>query len=312
MSIVLIGDLSPQEYELWRASLRVHLPPEETLVLGPQCTDKNAVEIALVANPPRGELAQYPRLRFIQSLWAGVDRLLGDPTLPESIPVARLVDPTMAQSMLESVAAATLFVHRQYPAYLGQQQRAHWRELPQSSAGRCKVGILGYGQMGRPAAHALAALGFRVSAWGRHPREESTVEYSWGAAGLERVLTGARILINLLPLTRDTAGILDARLFEPLAAGAALINLGRGGHLNEEDLLGALQTQRLGHAVLDVFRQEPLPPEHPFWSHPRVTVLPHAAAATDPESAAPIAVRNILAFRAGQAPVGLVSRSLGY
>ncbi len=312
MSIVLIGDLSPQEYELWRESLRAHLPPEETLVLGPQCTDKSAVDIALVANPPRGEVAKYPRLRFIQSLWAGVDRLLGDATLPESIPVARLVDAAMAQAMLESVAAATLFVHRQYPAYLSQQQLALWRELPQTAASRCKVGILGYGQMGRPAAHALAALGFRVSAWGQHARTESTVEYSWGAAGLERVLTGTRILINLLPLTRDTAGILDARLFEPRAAGAALINLGRGGHLNEEDLLEALASQRLGHAVLDVFRQEPLPPEHPFWSHPRITVLPHAAAATDPDSAAPIAVRNILAFRAGREPAGLVSRSLGY
>jgi glyoxylate/hydroxypyruvate reductase A len=312
VSIVLIGDLSPRQYEVWREALRTHLPRGETLVLAPEVGDKSTVEIALAANPPRGELAKYPHLRFIQSLWAGVDRLLSDPTLPESIPVARLIDPEMAQSMLETVVATTLFVHRQFPAYLHQQARALWRELPQPTATRCKVGILGYGQMGRPAASALAALGFQVSAWGQHARSDATVDYSWGAAGLERTVTDTQILINLLPLTQTTTGILDARLFAKLRAGAAVINLGRGGHLNEEDLLGCLQARQIGHAVLDVFQQEPLATEHPFWSHPRITVLPHVAASTDPQSAAPLALANVAAFRAGRPLNGVVSRERGY
>ena len=313
MSIVLTGNLSPQEYELWRVALHAHLPSGERLLVGgAERDDATAVEIALVANPPRGELAKYPNLRFIQSLWAGVDRLLGDATLPAHTPIARLVDPSMAKSMLESVAAATLFVHRQFPAYLRQQQHAVWHQLPQIMASRSKVAILGYGEMAQPAANALVALGFRVAAWGRHERQETTVEYAWGATGLPQVLANARILINLLPLTRSTAGILNAHLFEQLPRGSALINLGRGAHLNEADLLAALESQQLGHALLDVFREEPLPANHPFWSHPRITVLPHVAASTDPESAAPIAVRNIAAFRAGEPLTGLVSRALGY
>jgi glyoxylate/hydroxypyruvate reductase len=312
MSIVLIGDLSEASYEIWRRHLSAHLPPRETLVLAPHCSDKSDVDVALAANPVWGELASYPKLRFVQSLWAGVDRLLGDPTLPEAITIARLTDPAMAQSMMEGAVAAVLFVHRQFPAYLRQQQRGVWRQLPQPVAAHCKVGILGFGQMGRPVARALSALGFRVSAWGQHSRSEMTVDYTWGAAGLRQLLSETQILINLLPLTAATADILDARLFAQLPAGAAIINLGRGGHLNELDLLTALQNQRLSHAVLDVFRDEPLPAAHPFWTHPQITVWPHIAASTDPQSAAPLALRNVAAFRAGRPLTGLVSRSLGY
>jgi glyoxylate/hydroxypyruvate reductase len=312
MSIVLTGDLSESAYETWRRHLCAHLPPQETLVLAPHCADKSTVDVALAANPPWGELASYPKLRFVQSLWAGVDRLLGDPTLPEAITIARLVDPTMTRSMVESAVTATLFVHRQVPAYLRQQQSSLWRQLPQPIAAHCRVGILGFGQMGRPVARALSALGFRVSAWGQRARDETTIDYAWGAAGLQRILADARILINLLPLTPATLGILNATLFDQLPAGATIINLGRGGHLNEDHLLTALRTQRLSHAVLDVFREEPLPVGHPFWSHPQITVWPHVAASTDPESAAPIALQNVAAFRAGRPLSALVSRSLGY
>jgi glyoxylate/hydroxypyruvate reductase A len=138
------------------------------------------------------------------------------------------------------------------------------------------------------------------------------LDYSWGAAGLDKVLANSHILINLLPLTADTAGFLNADLFKRLPAGAALINLGRGGHLREEDLEEALRIGHLSHAVLDVFRQEPLPSAHPFWTHPQITVLPHVAATTDPESAAPLALQNITAFRAGRPLTGLVSRARGY
>ena len=312
MSIVLIGDLSAAAYETWRVQLSAHLPADETLALAAQLTDKSAVDVALAANPRWGELASFPNLRFVQSLWAGVDGLLGDPALPENIALARLVDPAMAQSMAEGAIAAVLYLHRQFPAYLQQQATHSWRQLPQPVAAHCKVGVLGFGKMGEPVARGLAALGFTVSAWGLSPRAEASVDYSWGAAGLERLLAKTQILVNLLPLTAATTGILNAELFSRLPAGAALINLGRGGHLNDADLLAALQTRHLSHAVLDVFHSEPLPADHPFWSDPQVTVLPHVAASTDPESAAPIAMQNVAAFRAGRPLTGLVSRSRGY
>jgi glyoxylate/hydroxypyruvate reductase A len=309
---VLIGDLSPAAYENWRAQLSQHLPPGETLALATQLTDKTAVDVALAANPRWGELARFPNLRFVQSLWAGVDGLLGDPELPENITLARLVDPAMAQSMAEGAIAAVLYLHRQFPVYLQQQTSHTWRQLPQPVASHRRVGILGFGKMGEPVARGLAALGFAVSAWGLSPRAETSVDYSWGAAGLERLLAKTQILVNLLPLTDATRGVLNAELFSRLPAGAALINLGRGGHLKDADLLQALDTRHLGHAVLDVFHQEPLPADHAFWSHPHVTVLPHVAASTDPESAAPLALQNVAAFRAGRPLTGVVSRSRGY
>src|SRR6185312_2731215 len=162
MSIVLIGELSAAAYETWRGHLGAHLPAGESLVLAAECKNKNTVDIALAANPPWGELATYPNLRFVQSLWAGVDRLLGDPALPRNITLARLIDPAMAQSMVEGAVAATMFVHRQLPAYLRQQHHRTWRQLPQPVASRRTIGVLGYGQMGQPTCTALAALGFRA------------------------------------------------------------------------------------------------------------------------------------------------------
>jgi glyoxylate/hydroxypyruvate reductase A len=312
MSIVLIGDMSAAAYENWRARLSQYLPANETLSLATHLTDKSAVDVALVANPRWGELAQFPNLRFVQSLWAGVDGLLGDPALPENITLARLIDPGMTQSMAEGAIAAVLYLHRQFPAYLRQQATHTWRQLPQPVASHRRVGVLGFGKMGEPVARGLAALGFTVSAWGLSPRAEASVDYSWGAASLERLLAKTDILVNLLPLTAATGGILNAELFARLPESAALINLGRGGHLKDEDLLAALESRHLSHAVLDVFHSEPLAADHPFWSHPQVTVLPHVAASTDPESAAPIAMQNVAAFRAGRPLTGVVSRSRGY
>jgi len=312
MSIVLTGDFSEKSYAMWLAALTRHLPPGETLTLACECTDKGTIDIALAANPPWGTLATFPNLRFVQSLWAGVDRLLADPALPIDITIARLVDPEMAQAMLEGTVAATLYVHRQYPAYLRQQAQATWNQLPQPTAARRRVGLLGLGQMGLPVARALVSLGFEVHAWGQHPRSAPDCPYSWGDAGLQTVLAQADILINLLPLTPATRGILNSHLFAQLPRGATLINFGRGAHLQDDDLLEALRAGQLGHAVLDVFQQEPLPPGHSFWAHPRITVLPHVAATTDPDTAAPIAMRNVAAFREGRELTGVVSRDRGY
>ncbi len=306
-----MGALSPEEYAEWRHHLALHLP-EDQIVLGAEPYDKDAVQIALVANPEPGLLARHPNLKFIQSLWAGVDRLVSDRLLPPGVPVARLVDPGLTQSMVECVLTSVLMLHRQMPAYARQQAQGQWRQHPQPLAAARRVGVLGLGHLGRAAAGALAALSFPVSGWSRTAHAVGGVECLRGPAGLSRLLAGTDILVNLLPLTGDTAGILGRELFAQMPPGAALVNVARGGHLVDQDLLDALADGTLSHAILDVFQEEPLPPGHPFWRHPRITVLPHVAAYSEPATAARIAAENVAAFRAQGALGGLVDRQTGY
>jgi glyoxylate/hydroxypyruvate reductase len=312
MSILLIGDFTEEEYATWYSHLLLHLPKNEALVQANDQYDKRAVKVALVANPPAGALSSLPNLRFIQSLWAGVDRLLTDVSLPPNVPIARLVDPAMTQAMVECAIAEVFYLHRQLPTYRKQQSDRTWRQLPQPLASERSVGVLGLGALGYPVARALAEFGFPVAGWSLHPRDVTNIESHHGVDGLARVANRSRILINLLPLTPRTTGILNGSLFQQLPIGAALMNLARGEHLVEQDLLTALDGQRLSHAVLDVFNTEPLPPNHPFWGHPRITVFPHVAAATDPATAARIAGDNIAAYLAGRDVSGLVLRSRGY
>ncbi|WP_159994303.1 glyoxylate/hydroxypyruvate reductase A [Roseomonas sp. 18066] len=312
MSILLIGSLDDDEYAEWKTHLLAHLPAGETLVLATEPHDVDAVEIALVANPPHGTLARYPQLRFVQSLWAGVDRMLLDPAFPRAIPIARLVDPALTQAMVECALASVLLLHRQFPAYGRQQAQADWRQLAQPLAAQRRVGVLGLGALGGACAQAIAAVGFPVSGWSRAPKAIAGIECLSGADGMDRLVATSDILVNLLPLTPDTAGILDARLFGRLPRGAGLVNLARGRHLVEADLLAALEAGQVSHAVLDVFTQEPLPVEHPFWAHPGITVLPHVAAYSAPESAARIALENVARHRAGQPTTAMVDLARGY
>ncbi|MCK8784110.1 glyoxylate/hydroxypyruvate reductase A [Roseomonas sp. NAR14] len=312
MAILLTGNLDAEDYADWRRHLLAHLPAGETLVLATEDYDPEAVEIALVANPPHGTVARHPNLRFIQSLWAGVDKLLSDPTLPRHLPIARLIDPSMTQAMVECALAAVMLLHRQLPAYAAQQARGEWRQLAQPLTAQRPVGVLGLGELGSAVARTLAGLGFPVSGWSRSPRAVAGVNCLSGADGMRTLLEGAEILVNLVPLTPDTEGLLCRATFERMPRGAGLVNLARGGHLVEADLLAALDSGRIGHAVLDVFRQEPLPAGHPFWHNPRITVLPHVAAYSEPSTAARIALENVAAFRAGRTPDALVDPGRGY
>jgi glyoxylate/hydroxypyruvate reductase A len=312
MSILLTGDLTRSEYEFWRERLGACLPAGEQVLVPHEGYKSREIDIALVANPPPGFLWKLPNLKFIQSLWAGVDGLLSDPTLPAAIPVARLVDPNLTQAMVECVVTHVLFLHRQTPRYLRQQSSGEWMQWTQPLAAQRRVGMLGLGELGRAAAQALSSLGFQVVGWSETPRTLNDIRALHGAERLDSVLSQTEILVNLLPLTPQTTGILRKELFQALPQGASIINVARGGHLIEEDLLAALATGQISHAILDVFRTEPLPPHHSFWSHPQVSVFPHVAAATDPDSAAQIAAQNIASFRAGRPPLSLVDRSKGY
>lgn len=288
MKVRLAGEIDAR----WRHALAAALPEAEWV-------DTGDAPVAVVANPPPGALAGMPSLAFIQSLWAGVDRLLADTTLPPGVPVARMVDPVMTAAMAETALWAVTALHRGFFRYQAQQRQARWQQWPQRRADEVRVLVLGQGEMGRTVGTRLAAQGYPVDGWRR-------------GEALAPLLARAEVVINLLPLTPATRGLLDAAFFGAMARGAALANFGRGAHVVDADLLAALDGGHLAHAVLDVFATEPLPPGHAYWHHPQVTVLPHAAALTDARSAAAVAAANLRAWRDGRAPAHLVDRARGY
>lgn len=301
MKVVLAGDLDAAEWSEWRAALAQALPEAQWLSVAQARQDPAHVHAAVIDNPAPGCLAGLPALRLIQSLWAGVDRLLADDTLPAGVPLARMVDPAMSAAMAETALWATLALHRGFFAYQQQQREGLWRQRPQRPADEVSVAVLGRGAMGSAVAKRLAGQGYAVRTWGRD-----------NPAALPALLAAAEIVINLLPLTPATRGLLDARFFGRMRAGAALANFGRGAHVVDQDLLAALDAGHLHHAVLDVFHAEPLPPQHRFWSHPRVTMLPHAAAMTDARSAAVVVAANLRALADGRPLSHLVERGRGY
>ena len=305
MSIVLACRFDAAEWAAWGPALTEALPGE-TLVRA-QATDEPdpldhdpaEVEVAIVANPRAGALQRYPRLRLVQSLWAGVDRLLADPTVPADLPILRMVDPAMNAAMAETALWAVLMLHRGFERYARQQRDGQWQQHPQRRADEVRIGVLGQGQMGGEVTRRLRAQGYRVTGWRR-------------GEPLDAVLADSEVLINLLPLTAETRGLLDAALLSRLPRGAALVNLARGAHVVDGDLLDALDRGHLRHAVLDVFHQEPLPAGHRYWTHPSVTVLPHVAAQTDARSAARVVSENLRAWRRGEPLAHLVDRRSGY
>jgi glyoxylate/hydroxypyruvate reductase A len=297
VNVLFVADLAASERHAWRTAL-AGAAPEFRWLDEADAFDRATVDAAVVANPAPGRLQQLPRLRLVQSVWAGVDRLLADPTLP-GVPVARMVDPAMTAAMVETALWAVLCLHRGFFDYARQQRAARWAPLPQRQAGETGVLVLGQGEMGRSVTAALRERGYRVDGWRR-------------AVALPPLLARADIVVNLLPLTPHTRGLLDARFLAALPPGAGIVNLARGAHVVDAHLLHALDAGQVGHAVLDVFTEEPLPADHPYWRHDRVTVLPHAAAQTDPRTAALVVAANLRALRDGTPVAHLVDRGRGY
>ena len=295
----------------WRAQL-TRLTQELEVRVWPEIGDPAAIDYALVWRPEPGFLASLPNLKLILSLGAGVDHLLGDPRLPLHLPIVRLVDPHMTDAMSEYVVLQVLRLHRRDLDYRNQQGAGVWRELDQQNAGQRRVGILGLGELGQDAAKKLKALGFDVAGWSRSEKAVEGVRSYAGAAGLAPLLGRSEIIVCLLPLTAETEGILNKRTLALLPKGAALVNAARGAQLVEEDLLAALASGQISAAVLDVFREEPLPVDHPFWHHPRVVVTPHIAAFTNPATASPIILDNIRRFEEGRPLLNRVDPARGY
>jgi glyoxylate/hydroxypyruvate reductase len=311
MSILVVADFDAAEWAAWWPALVAALPAER-LVRSVADAGADPIDVALVANPPAGALQGLTHLRLIQSLWAGVDKLLADPSVPTDVPLARMVDPAMNEAMAETALWAVLGLQRDFFTYATQQRSVQWRPHGQRRADDITAAVLGLGQMGRCAAQRLARHGCRVLGWSTRPCAIDGIETHAGDASLPKVLATAQIVVNLLPLTAATRGLFNAATFALMPQGASLVNLARGAHVVESDLLAALEQGQLRHAVLDVFAVEPLPTDHLFWSHPRVTVLPHIAAQTDPRTAAQIVARNVRALRDEGVLQDRVDRERGY
>jgi glyoxylate/hydroxypyruvate reductase len=277
-----------------------------------------AAEIGYVCawKPPHGLMTQFPNVRAIFSLGAGVDHLMGDPELPD-VPIVRIVDPDLTMRMTEYVALHVLMCHRRVRLYDAQQRDHVWRDHHQPAASEVAVGVMGLGVLGRDAVAALARLGFRVAGWSRTARAVPGIETFHGAAGLEAFLARSEILVCLLPHTPATEGIIALDLLRKLKrdgalGGAFLINAGRGKLQVDADILAALDAGVLAGATLDVFPTEPLPPSSPLWSHPKVTITPHNAAASDPRSLVVNVIEQIERFERGLALANVIDRRAGY
>ncbi len=287
----------------WHDALRVAMP-EIDLIRDP---DPQARAILFAPGGPVADFSPFRKALIVQSLWAGVERIVGNATLTQ--PLCRMVDPGLAQGMVEWCCGWALRRHLQMDRYA---QDGIWRnaEVPPLAASR-SVTVLGMGELGRAVAQALTGLGFRVTGWSASGRPVPGIEVLAGDA-LPQALARAEILITLLPDTPETRDLLNAERLAMLPKGATVLNPGRGTLIDDAALIAALNAGRLGHAVLDVFRTEPLPVAHPFWAHPGVTVTPHIAAETRPESAAQLVADNLRRARDGQPLCYLVDRQRGY
>ncbi|MCL4117474.1 UNVERIFIED_CONTAM: hypothetical protein GTU68_054835 [Idotea baltica] len=254
------------------------------------------VEYALVWRPKTGSMSEYKNLKAIVSIGAGIDHVLADEELPKNVPIIRTVGADLTQRMREYVALHVLRHHRDMPKIQESQRNSEWNQIVVPPAPQRRVGVMGLGNLGAAAAQTLAGLGFETIGWSRSEKHIEGVKTYAGKDGLGAFLEGTEILVNLLPLTQHTRGILNADMFNQLKRGACIINAARGPHLVDSDLLASLESGQVSNATLDVFHIEPLPEDHPFWQHPNITVTPHIASLIDAPTGSKIIAANIVEF----------------
>ncbi|WP_334134756.1 2-hydroxyacid dehydrogenase [Tepidimonas sp.] len=294
--------------EPWLAGLRAALPEATVDVWQPGAPP---ADYAVVWTPPQAFLDEQPRLRALFNIGAGVDALLQRRIAPQTL-IVRLDDAGMAVQMAEYVCHAVIRHFREFDAYDAAQRQGQWALRKPRRREDCVVGILGLGVLGTRVAQALRVFEYPVLGYSRTPKTVPGVEVLHGAAGLGTLLARSQVLVNLLPLTPQTRGILSRATLSRLPPGAYLINAARGAHLVEDDLLALLDSGHLSGATLDVFATEPLPPDHPFWRHPRITVTPHTAARTLRDESIAQIVGKIRALERGEPISGVVDPARGY
>ena len=290
------------------------LAPELDIHLHAEVGAPEDADTVLCWHAPVGLFGTLPRLRLVQSIAAGVDHIMADPSVPSHVPICRVIDPDMASGMVAYVVWAVAYRHRNFDQYLARGAQGLWQESPIVPTRLHRVGIAGLGVLGTAVAKALRMLGYDVAGWSRSPKPDlpDGVRGFHGADQLDEFLARTDSLVCLLPLTDDTKGFLNADLFARLPAGAHLINVGRGAHLIDQDLLAALDHGQLGAATLDAFTQEPLPEHHPFWRDPRIIVTPHIATRTGPTVVVTQLLANLARQDAGTPLFGAIDRQRGY
>mgnify|MGYP001253604937 CR=1 FL=1 len=256
------------------------------------------------------DFSSYKNLRAVLSLYAGVENLTKNPTL--NCPVVKMVDEGLTRGMVEWCVAHTLRIHLGIDRHILGQDGTWRKNIKPLLARDRKVGILGLGSLGQPTANALNLLGFEVHGWSRSKKKLGEICCYYGDDGFKKILAACEILIILLPLTEETFHIINFKTLSYMPKSAAIINAGRGGLINDKALLESLKAGHLAHATLDVFSEEPLPPTHPYWLHPKVTVTPHIAADTVIETSSRSIAKNIQLISQGNTPLGLVDITRGY
>ena len=310
--IALVTQLSDSDNQYWLSLFQAIILDEKVLLLSQMSEQqKQKCDIAILANPKLSDIEQLPNLSWTHSLWAGVESLV-EPMGKLGLPLVKLTDPKLSLAMAEAVLAWSLYLHRDMPKYAKQQTQKCWHQVEYIEPQNRHISILGLGALGQEAAKVLKVQGFKVSGWSYSKKQLENVTCYHGQHGLQAMLKDTHILVCLLPLTKETQGLINKDLIDQLPDGAKIINFARGGIVNDLDLFKALDSGKLDHAVLDVFAQEPLACDSAFWEHEKITVLPHISAQTNPTSASKIVASNIANYRkTGLIPDG-VNAQKGY
>ena len=309
--MVLLLKAGRESAESWVEAFGEHLPDLEVRVW-PDCGKPEDIQYALVSRMPGGELSGFPNLRFIASMSVGVEHLLNDAELPKGVPLVRNINTQRASTMAEYVTYHVLRYFRRFPEYQAQQAAKIWKRLPKRDAAETRIGIMGLGSLGLTVADKLRLFRFDIAGWTRTAHSHEGITNFVGADGFHPFLASCDILVSLLPLTEQTRDILGAKAFAALPQGAYLINCGRGEHVVDADLIAALDSGHLAGATMDPFREEPLPPSHPFWAHPKITLTPHNSCDGRANFGVRNIVENIRRARDGRPLVNLVDRKAGY
>ena len=310
MTRLVLSDVGA-DFALWSNVFR-NGAPDVTLIHDDGKTALPGIRYCMTWKPLSGAYARMPDLEAIFVLGAGVERFLADASIPPKVAIVKMSEPGLTQAMEHYVLWQVLNHHRRFWELGPAQREARWVDQHYPAPWERKVGVLGLGTLGEAIARNLKAFGFDTRGWSRSRKTIDGVACFAGADQLNGFLDGLEILVCLLPQTPETSGILNAELFAHLASGAGLINVARGAHLNESDLLAALDSGRLTAASLDVMAVEPLPREHPFWRHRRIFLTPHTAADVDPETSAVAIRRQIERHAAGKPLEHVADRALGY
>jgi len=308
--MTLLCNMDPARAAAFAEAFGRVLPDDIPLSFDAASVDPDDVRYLLSWLMPE-DIDRYTNLEIMFSTGAGIDQFPFD-RLPSNVKLVRMVEDGIIRMMQEYVALSVLMLHRNFIHYKEHQNKALWQPIPQPQTAERRVGVLGLGVLGQAVLDRLAPFGFELSGWSRSAKSIPGITCLSGNDGFAQLIATSDILICLLPLTEETAGLIDARIFSQMPKGASLVQVGRGAQLDHQSLLDALDQDRLSAAVIDVTEPEPLPADHPFWSHPRIMLTPHIASVTQPSTAAMAVSDNIRRHLQGQDLIGLVDRNRNY